>query len=55
MQHLVAEPVAGVSQQEVVVGEHPGCLALGAEHPRTELVLVSAQVQDQVIKLAGDR
>src|SRR5260370_29201 len=37
------------------MSEHRGPVALGAEHPGAELGLVGAQVQDQVVKLAGHR
>ena len=42
-----------VVQQQPVVGQHPRRVTCGAQHPGAQLQLVGAQVQDQVVQLAG--
>src|SRR4029077_15428273 len=55
VQHLVGEPVFPAGQEQFVVGEDQGRVALGTEHPGAELGLVGAQVQDEIVDLAGRR
>ena len=52
---LVDEPVIGQLAQLGVVGQHEVGVALAAEHPRSEVLLVGAQPQDKVVEGAGER
>ncbi len=50
---LAGQPVVVVIQQELVIRQHAGRVAQGAQHPGAQLELVGAQVQDQVVQFAG--